>query len=326
MRRRDLLASAGAVAALCGVPGLAQQAHRPVIGFLNPASAANYREEIKAFEVGLRDSGFIVGQSVIIDYRWAEGQLSRLSGLAADLIRARVDVIVPTAGIASTLAARAATSTIPIVFAVGTDPVRQGLVANLHRPGGNATGLTIMTTELEAKRIGLLANLAPRGASIAVLVNGKSPEANAKIAEAETAARQLGAPLEVHRVADGADFAPAFQRISEKARLLAVLSDPLFATNRALLVGLAEKHRVPTIYQHRGFAEAGGLMSYGTNLPAIYRLLGAYTGRVLKGEKTAELPVQQPTRFEFVINLKTAKALGLEMPATLLAIADEVIE
>lgn len=325
MRRRELLLALAASTAPGGL-GAQQKQPRPLIGFLNPASPANYRAEIKSFEQGLADGGFVVGRNVEIAYRWAEGQLSRLPELAADLVGRRVDVIVPNAGIASTQAAKAATATIPIVFAVGTDPVGEGLVSSMNRPGGNATGLTIMTTDLEAKRIELLAMLAPKGSPIAVLVNGSSPEVEAKLREARNASRHLGSPLEVLRVSNDSDFGTVFTSMPANVRLLAHLSDPLFVTKRGLLVEPAARRRIPAIYQDRRFTEVGGLMSYGTNLPAAYRLLGAYTTRVLKGEKPADLPVQQPTRFELVLNLKTAKALGLDMPATLLAIADEVIE
>lgn len=325
MRRREFMLALAASAAP-GSLGAQQQKRRPLIGFLNPSTAADYRAEVAAFEQGLAEAGFAAGRSLTIEYRWAEGDLSRLPALAAELVRLQPDAIVSTAGIASTRAAMAATKTIPIVFAVGTDPVRLGIVASLNRPGGNATGISIMTTELEAKRIDLLARLAPTGSPIAALVNGASPESGAKIDEALTAGKRLGSPVDVFRVASEADFASEFERLALKARLLAVLSDPLFVSGRARLVELAARHRIPTIYQHRGIAEAGGLMSYGTNLRPIYRLLGSHAARVLNGEKPADLPVQQPTRFELVLNLKTAKALGIEMPATLLAIADEVIE
>jgi len=327
MRRRSFIAGVGATAALLPASaGAQQQLRRPLIGFLNPAFLDHYRAEVEAFEQGLAESGYASGKSLTIEYRWAQGDLARLPTLATELVRLQPDAIVSTAGIASTRAAAAATKTIPIVFAVGTDPVRLGIVSSLNRPGGNATGVSIMTTELEAKRIDLLAQLAPRATPLAVLVNGASPEVENKIEEALGAARKLGSSVEIFRVASVSDFAPAFERLATKARLLAVLSDPLFVSGRKPLVELAARHGIPAVYQHRGIVESGGLMSYGTNLRAIYRFLGGHVARVLKGEKPADLPVQQPTRFELVLNLKTAKALGLEMPATLLAIADEVIE
>ncbi len=269
--RRKFIATLGAATVLPLVSANAQQRRKPVVGFLNPASPANYQGEIKGFEQGLADGGFIAGQDVVVEYRWAEGQLSRLPQLAADLVGQRVDAIVPTAGIASTLAAKAATTTIPIVFAVGTDPVRQGLVSSIHRPGGNITGLTIMTTELEAKRIELLSSLAAKGTPIAALVNGNSPEAEAKVREARMASERLGARLEVHRVSGDGDFGAAFESLAGKARLVAFLSDPLFANKRTRLVELAARHRIPAVYQDRRFAEVGGLMSYGASHAEAYR-------------------------------------------------------
>ncbi len=327
MRRREFIASFAAAASLPLACVVAQQRRMPVVGFLNPASPAAYEGAVRAFEQGLAEGGFTVGRDVRIEYRWAHGQTSRLPDLAMELVRYPVDVLVPNAGMVTTLAAKAATSTIPIVFAVGSDPVKQGLVASFNRPGGNATGLTIMTTDLEAKRVELLSMLAPRGTTIGVIVNPRNPDSVQQIAEVEEAGRKLAASIRIERVSGAAEFAPAFERLAANGvRLLALASDPMFRNQMQAHLSLASRHGMFAIYQYREFVTAGGLLSYGTSIDGVFKLHGHYTARILKGERPADLPVQQPTRFELVLNLKTAKSLGLEFPATLLAIADEVIE
>jgi putative ABC transport system substrate-binding protein len=279
-----------------------------------------------AFRQGLSEMGFVEGRNVTIEYRWAEGHSDRLSTLAADLLRRQVAVIA-TAGVSSSLAAKSATTTTPIVFSVAIDPVAGGLVASLGRPGGNVTGISSMNPQLAAKQLGLLHQLLHRDARFAVLVNPDGPLARSLITEVQAAASAIGRQLEILTAATGRDLAPAFRdAVQKRADALLVIPDPLFTNRPAQLATLAARHGMPAIYALREFAEVGGLMSYGSNFTDMFRQGGIYTGRVLKGEKPADMPILQATKFELVVNLQTAEALGLDVPASLLALADEVIE
>jgi putative ABC transport system substrate-binding protein len=329
MQRREFMALLGgaAAAASLSLPATAQQPAMPVIGFLNSASPGPFAHLIAGFRHGLSESGYVENQNYLIEYRWAEGHYDRLSSLATELVAKRVAVIVATGGEAVALAAKAATETIPIVFAGGGDPVRAGLVASLNRPGANVTGFNQLTYELEPKRVGLLHELVPAADRIALLVNANNPATPTALKEVQEAATSVGVKLTAVAVGDEKEFDSAFARfMREGAGALLVSADPYFNTRRAQLVALAARHHLPAIYEFREFALAGGLMSYGSNLANAFRQVGDYTGRILKGTKPAELPVLQPTVFELVINVGTAKALGFPIPPTLLARADEVIE
>ena len=326
MNRRELIAVIIG-AALAG-PARAQQPSMPVVGFLSDGSSDTYVPWVAAFRHGLSEAGYIEHQNVTIEYRWANGQSDRLLPLAAELVSDKVAVIAATSSYAAP-AAKAATATIPIVFLIGGDPVKLGLVASMSRPGGNVTGIAVLNFVLMAKRFELLHEMLPgSSAAIALLLNPKSVAyAEPETREAEVAARTSGRPLLLIKTETEDEIGAAFAELVEKhAGALIVSSDPFFNIRRDQLVALAAKHRVPAIYQWRDFTEVGGLISYGSNRTDIYRLAGNYAGRILKGEKPADLPVQQPTKFELVINLKTATALGIEIPGSLLARADEVIE
>ena len=327
MRRRDFVIGIGGSAAAWPLAARAQQPAMPVIGFLNSASANRYEQFVEAFRRGLGETGFIEGQNIAIEFRWAEGQYDRLPALAADLIRNRVAVIVATGGPVSGQAAKAATTTIPIVFISGADPVQEGLVASLNRPGGNATGVNVLLPAMESKRLGLLREMAPNAAVIGVLLNPALPTFGSQVDDVQAAARAVGQRLHILRASsDGEIDAAIATAVELRVGALLVAADPFLSTRRDHLVGLASRYAIPAIYEIREYVAAGGLMSYGVNLAEAYRLVGGYTGRILKGEKPADLPVQQPTKFEFVINLKTARTLGLEVPPGLSARADEVIE
>jgi putative ABC transport system substrate-binding protein len=281
---------------------------------------------VAAFRQGLQDAGYVEGSNLRIEYRWAEGDNNRLPALAAELVDRQVNVIAATGDVASALAAQAATAKIPIVFTIGADPVRFGLVASFNRPGGNVTGISAVTGSLGAKRIEVLYKLAPRS-KIGLLMDADNPTAGAEQRDAEEAARVLGLQVVVLKVHNRGDFATAFETfVREKADALYGGAGPTMIAQRDLLIAFAAKQRVPAIYSDRQSVIAGGLMSYGSSITDMYRQAGAYVGKILKGAKPANLPVIQPTKFELVINLKSAKALGLEIPATLLATADEVIE
>jgi putative tryptophan/tyrosine transport system substrate-binding protein len=326
MRRRDFIAALGGVAALPAATR-AQQQTRPVIGFLSSLTQHESSHLVAAFRRGLSENGFVDGQNVAIDYRWADGRYDRLPGLARELVGRGVAVFVSTGGHPTLNAAKAATSTIPIVFATGVDPVQSGIIASFNRPGGNITGTYIITTGLEAKRFGLLQELVPASAAIALLTNSTNPNAPAQVKDVQDAARIVGRPIHAFYAATEQELDAAFTAIGQlKPAALMIASDPWLSTRRDRLVALVGRYSIPTMYQWREFAEAGGLMSYGTNLADAYRQVGVYVGRILKGASPAELPVLQPTKFELVINLKTAKALNMQIPSGVLAIADEVID
>jgi len=326
MRRREFIAGLG-VSAAWPLAARAQQPAMPVIGFLHNASLEARREQIAVFQRGLVETGYIEGQNVAIEYRWAEGQNSRLPTLAAELVRRQVAVIATPGSTPSALAAKAATHLIPIVFWVATDPVEMGLVASLSRPGGNLTGVAILGVEVAGKSLEVLHELAPSATTIGLLVNPTNPAAASFMREVQGAARILGLRLLVQNASNGNDIeAVVATLVRQRVGALMLMTDPIFVTRIDQLVALAARNAIPAISPFREFTAAGGLVSYGSSLNDAYRQVGIYTGRILRGEKPADLPVQQPTKFELVINLKTAKALGIEVPAKLLALADEVIE
>jgi len=305
----------------------AQQPAIPVIGYLNGASAAEFPHLLAGFRKGLSETGYTEGRNVTIEYRYAEGRYDRLPALAADLVNRRVSAIVATAGTPTIRAAKAATSTIPIVFVIGGDPVMFGIVATLSRPGGNITGITLLDSEVTAKRLGLLLELVPTATVIGGLTNPNNPISEPQVKELQAAARTHGRQLLVLEASTESDFAAAFAAIDRQhVDALLVAGDPFFDDRRTQLVSLAALHKVPASYIRREFIAEGGLLSYGPDVPDAFRQAGIYAGRILKGEKPAELPVMQPTKFEMAINLKTAKALGLATPQSVLLRADEVIE
>jgi putative tryptophan/tyrosine transport system substrate-binding protein len=325
MRRREFIRLAGGAAASLPLAARAQQPAKPVIGYFHFATP-EYAPHAAAFLQGLNQTGYIEGQNVELAYRWAEGQYDRLPAMAADLVDRKVDLIAAF-GPPLARAAKNATSTIPIVFEVGNDAVAAGLVASLARPGGNATGLSILFTQLTPKRLELLCALILQPRTIALLVNPNSPTAEPSIREAQEAARAKGLQLSILNASNESGIDAAFAAlVSSKADGLIIAADPFFDTRRAQIIAPAARYKIPTIYFSRESVDAGGLISYGSSLTAVYRQMGVYAGRILKGEKPADLPVEQPTKFEMVINLKTAKALGLEVPARLQFTADEVIE
>jgi putative ABC transport system substrate-binding protein len=326
MRRRNFISLVGGVAAW---PRAARaQKTMPVIGFLHSASAATYANLVAAFRQGLSEAGYVEGQNVAIEYRWADDHNERLPALAAELVHRKVAVIVTPSSTAATLAAKAATATIPIVFEIGADPVKIGLVASLNRPGGNATGISDIGVQIGAKRLGLLRELLPQAMRFAVLVNPNNPFiAEPFVTEMQAAASAIGQQIEVVTASTKSEIDTAFATLIQK-RFDGFLISPeaLFVDRRVQLITLAARHALPALYHRRELAEAGGLMSYGSNLADQFRQTGVYAGRILKGEKAAEMPVQLPTKFEFIINLQTAKTVGINIPPTLLARADEVIE
>ena len=325
--RRKFLVMLGGAAAAWPLALRAQQAAMPVIGFLSGRSPGESESVEAAFRQGLKESGYAEGQNVHIAFRWAEGRYDRLPALLASLVDIRVAVIAAAGGQAVPLAAKAATSTIPIVFVSGEDPVKHGLVASLNRPGGSATGVSMFLSEMEAKRLALLHELVPTGTITGVIVNPSSPSIDTQLREINSAARALGRQIQIVNATNERELDAAFVSLAQsKVGALLIASNASFTSRRDQIVALAAQRAIPAIYDQREFPMAGGLVSYGTNLSDSYRLMGVYTGKVLKGEKPTDLPVQQSTKFELVINLKTAKALGLDIPATVLARADEVIE
>jgi ABC-type uncharacterized transport system substrate-binding protein len=327
MKRREFITLLGGAAMTWPLAARAQQPKLPVIGWLNARSPDDTAHLVAAFGRGLGEGGFVEGQNVMIEYRWALGQYDRLPAMAAELVRRSVTVLASAGGEPAALAAKAATSTIPIVFVIGGDPVEQGLAASLNRPGGNSTGVSVLTSTLEPKRLGLLRELVPRAVAIGVLMNPNYPQFESQLRDVEEAARAINLQIHVLRASTDREIDAAFKTIAQgRIPALSVAADPFFDTRRDKLVDLAVRHAVPAMYHFREFAAAGGLVSYGVDISDAYRLVGVYTGRILKGDKPADLPVQQSTKLELIINLKTAKALGLEIPPMLLATADEVIE
>jgi putative ABC transport system substrate-binding protein len=328
MRRRELIMMLGGAAASVGCPSFAwaQRPALPVVGFLHPNSPDAAAARVAAFLQGLKEAGFIEGQNVAIEYRWAEGHNDRLPALAADLVRRQVKVIVPTAGLA-TLAAKAATTTIPIVFQTGLDPVKAGFVARLNQPGENITGVTNISTTLAAKRLELMHQLAPNAATIGVLADPTGAPSDTQRMDLQEAANVLGLQLLVLNASTDQEIDAAFATVVQQRVGALLLTDfTFFNDRREQLIALARFNAIPTMYTFREFAAAGGLISYASSVTDAYCRVGNYVARILKGEKPGDLPVQQPIKFELVINLKTAKALGLTIPPGVLAIADEVIE
>ena len=325
IERRKFLATLGGAAAACPLAARAQPSAMPVIGFLNTRAPEQDAHLLAAFRQGLTETGYVEGRNVAIEYRWAEGHSDRLSALAADLVRSQVTVI--AANSQATVAAKAATTTIPIVFMTSADPVQVGFVTSLSRPGGNLTGVASLGTETNRKRLQLLHELLPNAGTIAALVNPTFPGSDIQTKDLQVAASALRRQLHILHASSRRDIDTAFANLVPlKASGLVIGSDPFFNSWSEQLGAVALRHRVPAIYEFRPFVEAGGLISYGGNITELYRLLGVYTGRILKGEKPADLPVQQATKVELIINLKTAKALGLTIPLPLIGRADEVIE
>ncbi len=325
MRRREFIALVGGAAAWTST--VRAQHSMPMIGWLVGVSAEAGKPTLAAFRKALADAGYVEGHDVQIEYRWADGKYDRLPAMAADLVGRRVALIVTGGGEPAAFAAKAATSTIPIVMVVGSDPVKEGLVTSLNRPGANATGATVFSYDMESKRLGLLHEAVPGAKTIAVLVNPANPAVELQARDVQEAALRLGIQVAIFNARGAGEFENLFAAMAEqKAGALLVAADPYFNSQRGRLIALAAQHRLPAIYEWRQFASDGGLMSYGTVLTDAYTQAGSYAGRILHGEKPGDLPVVQPTDFQFVINLKTAKMLGLEISPTLSARADEVIE
>ena len=322
--RRAFIRLLGGAAVAWPLAARAQQPAMPVVGYLSARSPEDTTHLMEAFRRGLKETGFIDGQNVTVEYRWALGQYDRLPAMAAEFARRPVAVTVATGGEPAALAAKAATSTVPIVFSIGGDPIKQGLAASFNRPGGNSTGITLLTNQLEPKRLGLLRQLVPQATTIGFLLNPSYPPSEGQLKDAEEAARAMSQQIHILRADTDDEIDAAFQTVTQQGiAALAVAAAPFFDTRRAKLVALAARHAVPTMYHFREFAEAGGLVSYGIDPADVYRQVGVYSGRVLKGDKAAELPVMQATKFEFVINLKTARTLSLDVPLGLSAGADE---
>ena len=328
MRRREFIAGLGGAGVAWPVGAKAQQRTAPVVGFLSAVSPDGFGERTRGFRQGLKEAGFSEGENVLIDYRWADNQLDRLPGLAAELVRNRVAVIVATGGTTPAIAAKAATATISIVFTVPEDPVTLGLVATLSRPGGNVTGINLFIGELMSKRLELFREIVPGIARVAVFVNSANPaRAESQVREAESAGAALKLQVQIFKVASANEISAAFATLAkDRPDALFVSPDPFFIGRRAQLATQAARHVIPTSFSTRDFPESGGLMSYGTNIIDAYRQAGVYTGQVLKGAKPADMPVVQAAKFELIINIETARMLGLAIPSSLLARADEVIE
>jgi putative ABC transport system substrate-binding protein len=328
MRRREFITTIGGAAATAAWPLAAHaQQSMPVIGFLNSASPGPFASYVQAFRVGLGTIGYFEGQNTVIEYRWAQGQYDQLAGLAAELASRQVNVIAATGGVPSALAAKAATSTIPIVFSIGGDPIKFSLVPSLNRPSGNITGVTLFTTMLGARLLKMLHELVPNVSVLAVLVNPNNPNAETDLGDLRAAANGIEQKVVVLRASTGYEFETAFATLAQQRSVaLLVSADAFFNSQQPQLVALAARHSIPAVYELHGFASAGGLASYGSSITEAYRRVGIYTGQILKGAKPADLPVMHPTHFELVINLRTAMTLGLDIPARLLAIADYLIE
>jgi putative tryptophan/tyrosine transport system substrate-binding protein len=327
VRRRDFIAGLGSAAVWPVVARAQQQASMPVVGYLGPGSAAGDTSYLVGFRQGLGEAGFVESRNIVIEYRWANNQIDRLPALAAELAERPVAVIATGGATAAALAAKAATATIPIVFAIGADPVRFGLVASMNRPGGNVTGVSFLANALVSKQLGLLKELVPTAMVIGVLVNPNNPNTPSDTKDLQAAAAAPGLQIYIAQAGIEHEIDAAIGSIvGVRAAALLIFPDALFTASRARLASLAAESKIAAIYSVRLFAEAGGLLTYGANVQGAFRLGGTYVARILRGEKPGDLPVQQPTRFEMVINLKTAKALGLEIPPTILALADEVIE
>ena len=328
MKRRDFITLVGGTAAACPLAAHAQQSAIPVIGFLNPTSPDGMTERLRAFRQGLKETGYVEGENVLVEYRWAEGRYDRLPRLAAELVRQRVAVIVATGGTVTPLAAKAATTSIPVVFIIPEDPAKLGLVASLARPGGNLTGINIFNLELTAKRLELLRELVPGVARVAVLVNPtNATTTETTLRDVETAARAMALQIEVRNASTSFEINAVFAGFGrEQPDALFVGGDPFFGSRRVQFATLTAHYSIPTTYTSREYPEAGGLMSYGASFPDTFRQAGTYAGRILKGVKPADLPVVQASKFELVINVETARMLGLTVPPMLLARADEVIE
>lgn len=325
MKRRELIRLFG-LAATWPLAARAQGT-MPVVGYMSGRAPEESEHLTAAFRDGLSETGFVEGKNVTIEYRWAFGNYDKLAALAADLVNRQVAVLVAVGGDGSARAATQATSTIPIVFGGGGDPVRTGLVASLNRPGGNATGFTLLTNQMEPKRLGILHDLVPKAALIGVLLNPDFPPAVSQLATLENAAQTIGQRIAVFRASNDAELDSSFASlVQQQVDAVLVAADPYFDTRRDRIIAFVAQNKLPTVYQFREYAVAGGLMSYGPRITESYRQAGVYTGQILKGTKPGDLPVFQPTKFEFVINLKTAKALGVTIPAGLISFADEVIE
>jgi ABC-type uncharacterized transport system substrate-binding protein len=327
VRRREFIRLLGGASIAWPLAARAQQPVMPVIGFLNPSSADGWESRLRAFRQGLKDEGFVEGENVAVEYRWAENQFDRLPALAVELVHRKVAVIVTTGSPAAALAAKAATTTIPIVFAVPEDPVRSGLVASLARPGGNATGINFFSIELVAKRLEILREMVPATTRIAVLINPADAAAETMLKDVEAATRAMGLQIQVLKANTSHEIDAAFATfVRERPDALLVSGGPFLLSRRVQLALLAARYAVPASYGAREYVEIGGLMSYAANIADAYRQVGVYAGRILKGAKPADLPVMQSTKFELVINAQAARVLGLTVPSTLLARADEVIE
>jgi putative ABC transport system substrate-binding protein len=328
MRRRKFIALVGGAAVAWPLAARAQQPAMPVIGFLNSQSPEGYAEPLRGLRQGLKEAGYVEGENLAIEYRWGGNQMERLPELAAELVRRSVDLIITTGGPSSALSAKAATTTIPIVFNISDDPVRVGLVASFARPGGNLTGVSFLGIELTTKRLELLRELVPRATHVAVLANPADAHVvQATLRDTEAAGRAMGLQIQVFKADTGREMETAFENMArDRADVLFVVPTPFFVVRRIQVVQRAAFHRIPASYPLRDFADAGGLMSYGASLPDAYRQVGLYAGRILKGAKPQDLPVVQSTKFELVINYPMARMLGLTVPPTLLARADEVIE
>jgi len=326
MRRRQFIVMLG-VAGVWPLLAQAQQPTAPVIGFMSGRSPDESKHLVAAFHRGLGEVGFVEGKNIAVEYRWALGQYDRLPALAAELVKSRVVVLAAVGGDPSALAAKQATSTIPVVFGLGGDPVKAGIVESLNRPGANATGFTLLTSALEPKRLGLLRDLVPSAAVIGVLVNPNFPPAAAQLTTLEKAAETISRQLNVFKASNDAELSVSLTSLlQQRVNALLVMSDPYFDTRRDRIIAFAAQNKLPAIYQFREYAVDGGLISYGPSITDAYRHAGNYVGQILKGAKPADLPVLQPTKYEFVINLKTAKSLGLTIPSGLISFADEVIE